>query len=33
VFERLQKFVFCGDDRNIVTRYRKGQVLPKPEWN
>ena len=30
VFERLQKFVFAGDDRHIEVRYRKGQVLPKP---
>lgn len=30
VFERLQKFIFAGDDRHIEVRYRKGQVLPKP---
>lgn len=33
VFERLQKFVFCGDDRNIVTRYRAGNELKKPVWD
>ncbi len=30
IFERLQKFVFTGDDRNIVARYRGGQVLEEP---
>ena len=30
LFERLQKFIFAGDDRQIAVRYRKGQALAKP---
>jgi guanine deaminase len=30
VFERLQKFMFVGDDRDIVERIRDGRVLPEP---
>jgi guanine deaminase len=30
VLERLQRFIFVGDDRLIVSRYRKGELLPEP---
>ena len=30
VFERLQKFVFAGDDRDIAVRYMAGQAVPEP---
>lgn len=31
VAERLQRFIYCGDDRNIVKRYVRGQFVPEPE--
>ena len=33
LFERLQKFIFAGDDRNIVARYRKGRLLEEPVFD
>ncbi|HPX93875.1 MAG TPA: amidohydrolase family protein [Bacillota bacterium] len=33
VFERLQKFIFTGDDRNIKIRYRAGRVLEEPVFD
>ena len=30
VLERLQRFIFVGDDRLIVSRYRGGELLPEP---
>ncbi len=33
VFERLQKFVFAGDDRQIEARYRGGEFLPLPDFD
>ncbi|HZK29369.1 MAG TPA: amidohydrolase family protein [Clostridia bacterium] len=30
IFERLQKFVFVGDDRDIAFRYMAGEVVPEP---
>lgn len=30
VLERLQRFIFVGDDRDIVARYRGGEFLPEP---
>ncbi len=32
-FERLQKFVFAGDDRALLARYRKGQLVPRPVFD
>lgn len=32
-FERLQKFIFAGDDRQILARYRAGRFLDKPAFN
>ena len=28
--ERLQRFIYCGDDRNIIRRYVEGRLLPEP---
>ena len=28
--ERLQKFIYIGDDRNIIARYVKGRKIEKP---
>lgn len=28
--ERLQRFIYCGDDRNIIKRYVAGKLLPEP---
>ena len=28
--ERLQRFIYCGDDRNIVDRYISGKLIEKP---
>ncbi len=33
IFERLQKFIFTGDDRNITARYRGGRVLAEPVFD
>ncbi len=30
--ERLQRFIYCGDDRNIVKRYVRGKLLPEPKF-
>ncbi len=31
VQERLQRFIFVGDERHIVARYRGGELLPDPQ--
>ncbi len=31
ITERLQRFIFVGDDRHIVARYRGGEFLPEPD--
>jgi len=31
--ERLQRFIYCGDDRNIRKRYVQGKLLLKPKIN
>jgi guanine deaminase len=28
--ERLQRFIYCGDDRNIIKRYVAGKPLSEP---
>lgn len=28
--ERLQRFIYCGDNRNIIKRYVAGKLLPEP---
>lgn len=30
VFERLQRFIFVGDDRQIESRYLRGELIAKP---
>ncbi len=30
--ERLQRFIYCGDDRNIITRYVEGKELNEPNF-
>lgn len=30
--ERLQRFIYCGDDRNIVKRYVQGKLLSEPKF-
>ncbi|MBV7274134.1 guanine deaminase [Clostridium sp. PL3] len=30
VEERLQRFIYCGDDRNIIKRYVAGKLLSEP---
>ena len=30
ILERMQRFLFAGDDRNIVKRYVRGKEVPCP---
>jgi guanine deaminase len=30
--ERLQRFIYCGDDRNIIKRYVQGKLLSEPKY-
>lgn len=31
--ERLERFIYIGDDRNIIHRYISGQLIPFPSFN
>lgn len=30
--ERIERFIYCGDDRQIVYRFCQGNEVKKPEW-
>lgn len=33
IMERLERYIYIGDDRNIIERYVSGEKLKKPEFN
>lgn len=32
LLQRLERFVYIGDDRHIVARYCQGRLIPEPAW-